>query len=185
MCFRSSLNACRSSSPAKYLLVRAHSVIVATTRPTSCLMLALRSTDLPAKIFRNHDVGRLLRPELRNLDVALLEDDLAALVADDGGAKLPFDLVERIDSSLRKESRERQPGRGRDRLFRARRVLVFFVFVQKRVDVRWRARPHTALDGLSGTRGLVASAFLHVPSTELTLTHSPPNATAVALLDRA
>src|SRR2546422_830254 len=43
MCFRSSLNACRSSSPAKYLLVRAHSVIVATTRPTSCLMLRSRS----------------------------------------------------------------------------------------------------------------------------------------------
>src|SRR5436189_6009072 len=43
MCFRSSLNACRSSSPAKYLFVRAHSVIVATTRPMSCLMLRSRS----------------------------------------------------------------------------------------------------------------------------------------------
>src|SRR5881628_3824534 len=43
MCFRSSLNACRSSSLAKYLLARAHSVIVATTRPMSCLTLRSRS----------------------------------------------------------------------------------------------------------------------------------------------
>src|SRR5689334_25276447 len=37
MCFRSSLKARRSSSLAKYLLVRPHSVIVSTTRPISCL----------------------------------------------------------------------------------------------------------------------------------------------------
>src|SRR5471032_2344223 len=43
MCFRSSLNACRSSSDAKYLFVRAHSVIVVTTRPMSCLTLYSRS----------------------------------------------------------------------------------------------------------------------------------------------
>src|SRR6266850_8563551 len=43
MCFRSSLNACRSSSLAKYLLARAHSVIVVTTRPMSCLTLRSRS----------------------------------------------------------------------------------------------------------------------------------------------
>src|SRR6187401_2446049 len=36
MCFRSSLNACRSSSVAKYLCAPAHSVIVLTTRPMSC-----------------------------------------------------------------------------------------------------------------------------------------------------
>src|SRR6187402_1188774 len=34
-CFRSPLNACRSSSVAKYLLARAHVVIVSTTRPIS------------------------------------------------------------------------------------------------------------------------------------------------------
>src|SRR5215203_2000997 len=39
MCFRSSLNACRSSSPAKYLPAFAHAVIVLTTRPMSCLTL--------------------------------------------------------------------------------------------------------------------------------------------------
>src|ERR1700704_4417934 len=43
MCFRSSLNACRSSSDAKYLWVRAQSVIVVTTRPTSCRTLRSRS----------------------------------------------------------------------------------------------------------------------------------------------
>src|SRR6478735_11539376 len=43
MCFRSSLNACRSSSLAKYLLERPHSVIVLTTRPMSCLTLRSRS----------------------------------------------------------------------------------------------------------------------------------------------
>src|ERR1051325_6006330 len=39
MCFRSSLNAWRSSSPAKYFCVRAHCVIVFTTRPINCLTL--------------------------------------------------------------------------------------------------------------------------------------------------
>ena len=60
---------------------------------------------------------------------------------------------------------------------------VFFVFFQKRVDMRWRARPRTALYGLlSGTRGLVACALLHVPSPELTMTlRATPDATAVAL----
>src|SRR3954453_19100893 len=35
MCLRSSLKARRSSSPAKYFCVRAHSVMVLTTRPIS------------------------------------------------------------------------------------------------------------------------------------------------------
>src|SRR5688572_19563908 len=43
MCFRSSLNACRSSSLAKYLSARAQVVIVSTTRPTSCLTLRSRA----------------------------------------------------------------------------------------------------------------------------------------------
>src|ERR1019366_6011257 len=43
MCFRSSLNADRSSSLAKYLFERAHIVIVSTTRPISCLTLRSRS----------------------------------------------------------------------------------------------------------------------------------------------
>src|SRR6185436_6428818 len=59
---------------------------------------ALRRTDLAAEIFRDDDVGRLLRPGLRNLDVALLEDDVAALVADQRRAGFPLDFVERIDA---------------------------------------------------------------------------------------
>src|SRR3984893_6895420 len=43
MCFRSSLNACRSSALAKYLFARPHSVIVVTTRPMSCFTLRSRS----------------------------------------------------------------------------------------------------------------------------------------------
>src|SRR4026209_2310085 len=35
--FKSSLNACSASSDAKYFCLRAHSVIVLTTRPISCL----------------------------------------------------------------------------------------------------------------------------------------------------
>src|SRR6185436_16044101 len=41
-CFRSPLNACRSSSLAKYLLDRAQPVSVSTTRPISCLTLRSR-----------------------------------------------------------------------------------------------------------------------------------------------
>src|SRR5450755_2628384 len=43
MCFRSSLNACRSSSLEKYLFDRPQEVIVLTTRPISCLTLRSRS----------------------------------------------------------------------------------------------------------------------------------------------
>src|SRR5207344_2541430 len=63
--------------------------------------LALGRSDLSAEILRDDDVRGLLRPRLRNLDVALLEHDLAAQAADDGRAELPLDLVERIDSGLR------------------------------------------------------------------------------------
>src|SRR6186997_743486 len=53
MCFRSSLNACRSSSLAKYLPAFAHAVMVLTTRPISCLTLCSRSGDpiWPRKYF--------------------------------------------------------------------------------------------------------------------------------------
>ena len=49
---------------------------------------------------RDDDVRCLLRPEPGELDIALLEDQLATLVGDDRRAKLPFDLVERIDAVL-------------------------------------------------------------------------------------
>src|SRR5206468_7644218 len=43
MCFKSSLNACRSSGLAKYFWTRAHSVIVSTTRPINWRTLDSRS----------------------------------------------------------------------------------------------------------------------------------------------
>ena len=41
---------------------------------------------------------------LRDLDVALLEDDLALLAADDGRAQVPLDLVERVHAFLGEEA---------------------------------------------------------------------------------
>src|SRR4249919_2222158 len=53
MCLRSWLNACRSSSVAKYLFDFAHIVMVSTTRPISCLTLRSRSGEpiWPRKYF--------------------------------------------------------------------------------------------------------------------------------------
>ena len=60
--------------------------------------LAFGSTELAPKVFRHHDVGRLLRPDPRNLDVTLLKNDLALLVSDHRRAGFPFDLIKRIDT---------------------------------------------------------------------------------------
>src|SRR5262245_37668869 len=101
MCFKSALNACRSSSLAKYFCARpCRDRVDDAADELLDAALALRGADLAAEIFRDHDVRRLLRPRLRDLDVALLEDDLALLVADDGGAKLPFHFVERVDCGV-------------------------------------------------------------------------------------
>ena len=72
--------------------------------------LALRRAHLAAEVLRDDDVGGLLRPELRNLDVALLEDDLALLVADDGGADFPLHFVERVHARQGEVARELEPG---------------------------------------------------------------------------
>ncbi len=81
--------------------------------------LALGRSDLAPEILRHHDVGGLLRPELRHLDVTLLEHHFAAFVADDRRALLPLDLVERIDAGLGEEPGECQAGRLRRVLARA------------------------------------------------------------------
>ena len=102
-CFRSSLNACRSSSLAKYLL-RARPLGDRVDDAADELLdaaLALGRADLAAEVLRDDDVGGLLRPGLRDLDVALLEDHLAAFVADDRGAQLPLDLVEGVHARAR------------------------------------------------------------------------------------
>ena len=65
--------------------------------------LALRRANLPAEVLRDDDVRGLLRPEAGELDVALLEDQLAALVGDDGRPQIPFDFVEWIDAVLGEE----------------------------------------------------------------------------------
>ena len=44
-----------------------------------------------------------------HLDLALLENDLPLLAADDGIAQLPFDLVERVDTGGREKPREFEP----------------------------------------------------------------------------
>ena len=58
--------------------------------------LARGAAERAAEVLRHDDVGRELRPATRYLDVALLEDRLAALALDDGGAHLPLDLVEGV-----------------------------------------------------------------------------------------
>ena len=45
-----------------------------------------------------------------HLDVALLEDDLALFVADDGRPQVPLDLVERIDAFRVKKRSYSSPG---------------------------------------------------------------------------
>src|SRR4029079_4595619 len=60
--------------------------------------LALRRADLSPEVLGDDDVGGLLGPDARNLDIALLEEELPAFVRDQGRAQLPFDLVERIDA---------------------------------------------------------------------------------------
>src|SRR5262249_1675605 len=79
--------------------------------------LAFRRADLAAEILRDDDVGRLLRPGFRDLDVALLEDDFPFFRADDGRAKVPLDFVERVDAfrgeeALVVEAGDRRPAYG-------------------------------------------------------------------------
>ena len=116
--------------------------------------LALGRADLPAEILRDDDVGRLLRPGFRHLDVALLEDDLAALVADDGRASLPGDLVERIHTAFREKPREGQ----------ARRCLLGAPFASPRGGANAGVAdcPCALHRLLAGTRGVVGGAFFHV-----------------------
>ena len=57
--------------------------------------LALGRGHAAAEIFLGDDVCRSLRPELRELDVLLVEDRLL-LAGDEGVADLPVDLVERV-----------------------------------------------------------------------------------------
>ena len=54
--------------------------------------------DVAAEVLADDDVGGELAPEAGDLDVRLLEDGLARLVLDLGGAELPGDLVVGVDA---------------------------------------------------------------------------------------
>src|SRR5206468_6752987 len=70
--------------------------------------LALGRAERAAEVLRDDDVGRELRPGLRHLDVALLEDGLAALAGDDRRADLPLDRLVRIGARRDEAPRDRQ-----------------------------------------------------------------------------
>src|SRR5207344_745365 len=72
--------------------------------------LALRRAERTAEVLLRDDVGGVLRPGDRELDVTLLEGVAALLVVgDDGIARLPLDLVERMDAVTREIPLEDQP----------------------------------------------------------------------------
>jgi len=73
---------------------------------------ALGGPDVAPEIFRDNDIGRLLRPGLRHFHAALFEYNGALFVANDGVAQFPFDLVEGIGAGGREESRELETGGG-------------------------------------------------------------------------
>src|SRR4029453_16822846 len=72
--------------------------------------LALRRAERTAEVLLRDDGGGVLRPGDRELDVPLLEGVAALLVVgDDGVARLPLDLVERMDAVAREVALEGQP----------------------------------------------------------------------------
>src|SRR5439155_957912 len=70
--------------------------------------LALGRAERAAEVLGDDDVGRELRPGPRHLDVALLEDGLAALAGDDRRADLPLDRLVRIGARRDEAPRDRQ-----------------------------------------------------------------------------
>ena len=165
-CFRSSLNACSASADAKYCWLRGPAGDRVDDAADELLdrVLALGRADVAAEVLRDDDVGRLLRPGLRHLDAALLEDDLALLVADDGVAQLPFDLVERIDPGGREEPGKVQP-RNRDRRGAPG---------ARRRPGRFHLSSGCLLPGCR-SRQLVPSAFLHASSASFRDETAPPS----------
>ena len=163
-------------------------MIVSTTRPISCLTLRSRSgvPIWPRKYFETTMLVACCDQDFGNLDVALLEHHLAALVADDGRAQLPLDLVERIDAGFGEEARERQPGR-RPRLLRAAASSRSRA-TQAATRLSFRC---VSTDLLASTCGLVGSAFFHVPLRllrglpRIERSHSRPGAIVVHDWNRA
>ena len=71
--------------------------------------LALRARHAAAEVLLRDDVRRGLRPELRELDVVLLERR-AVLAGDERVADLPLDLVERVAARDREEPADGEGG---------------------------------------------------------------------------
>ena len=74
--------------------------------------LALGRADLAVEVLGGDDVGRGHGPVDGDLDVLLLEDDLAAHVIDGGGAALPLDLVVGRDAGFGELAGELEAGGG-------------------------------------------------------------------------
>jgi hypothetical protein len=75
-------------------------------------VLALGRVDLAVEVLAHHDVGRKLAPGRRNLAGRLLEEHLAILPLDRGGAQFPFGGVERaldLDRTERRPHLDRLP----------------------------------------------------------------------------
>ena len=104
-------------------------------------VLALVRVEPAMKIFRRDDVGRHLRPALRDFDVVLLEDDAAFFVSDDSVSDVPFDGVVGRDAFLGEDPLESK---------RFRSLLDGVLTV--------RARGHIVMSGFSG-RGTVLRRF--------------------------
>ena len=73
--------------------------------------LALGRVHAPAEVLLGDDVGRVLRPGLRELDAALLERRVLG-IADDGVADLPLDCVEGMHARLREAPGNADPVTG-------------------------------------------------------------------------
>ena len=69
---------------------------------------ALGGVLFAVKIFRHDDFRGEHRPRLRHLDIFLLENHLAGVVGDFGGALVPFDLVERFDFGVAEHALDAQ-----------------------------------------------------------------------------
>ena len=72
--------------------------------------LALGRSEQAAEVLLDDDVGRLLRPRLRELAAVLLEQRLVGGAGDTRATLLPLDLVERVVSSLVLRLAKASPG---------------------------------------------------------------------------
>src|ERR1700693_4233820 len=65
-------------------------------------------TDIAVEIFRDRDLGRQRAPALRDLDIVLLKNNLAAVVGNLRRAPFPFDLIKRRNRGLAEDALDMQ-----------------------------------------------------------------------------